>query len=137
MELPTLLAVLLPLAGLGLLALAARQFVRTRRLLLRCVRTFGTVVGEVRQPDESRVYHFPQVSFRTPDGREVVFQSQLGSSVPARMGDSLPVRYPPERPREAEVDTFASRWLPAIVFGALGDALLMIGVAIWVGWIGA
>lgn len=135
MELSTILAVLLPLAGFGLLALAARHFVRMRRLLLRSVRIFGTIVGEIRQPDESRIYHFPQVSFRTHDGREVVFQSQLGSSVPARMGESLPVRYVPERPEQAEVDTFASRWLPTIVFGALGDALLMIGVAVWVGWI--
>ena len=81
------------------------------------------------------IYHFPKVSFRARDGRERTFQSQLGASTPVRMGRTLPVRYPPDRPDDAEVDTFATRWLPAIVFGTLGDAFLTIALGLWMGWI--
>jgi hypothetical protein len=134
-DLVKLLGVLLPLTGSLLLLMAARQFVRTRRFLRSSVATSGTVVGEIRQPDGESTFRFPRVSFRTQDGGEVIFQSKLAVGAAVEMGASIPVRYLSDRPEKAEVDSFASRWLPTIVFGALGDAFLTVGLGLWFGWI--
>ena len=49
------------------------------------------------------VLFYPSVRFQSPDGRTVEFQNKLGTNVPPRVGDEVPVIYDPARPEEAKV----------------------------------
>jgi hypothetical protein len=79
----------------------------------------GTIVAltEERVSDmtsdsmNDQISHFQKVKFQTPSGREVKFQSQMGSGRKAgRIGRTVAVRYRPDQPDVAEIDSFMSLW---------------------------
>ena len=77
------------------------------------------------------LYH-ARVRFTTRDGRTVVFTSALGS--PDRgleRGRPVPVRYPPDNPEQAQVDTPLA-WIVPAASGFLGGlGLLVAGVVVY------
>jgi hypothetical protein len=108
---------------------------RTRSLLKTGVQAEGTVVGaEERtrtQKNDVVTYYYPQVRFTTPDGRQVVFTSGLGSPSQPQMGYRLRVRYRPGHPEQAEVDR-AATWMLRAGFGVVGGlGLLVAGVVVY------
>jgi Protein of unknown function (DUF3592) len=113
---------------------------RTRRRLKAGVSAQGTVVGAEKRISSTGIgtwaptfvptplYH-PRVRFTTPDGRTVVFTSALGSpDSELELGRPVPVRYHPDNPQQAQVDTPWARMWAWILPGALG---LLGGLGCW------
>jgi hypothetical protein len=105
---------------------------RTRGLLATGARAEGTVVGAEERTRTQRndvvTYYYPRVRFTTPDGRQVVFTSGLGSPSQPQVGYRLRVRYRPGHPEQAEVDR-AATWMLRAAFGVVGGlGLLVAGV---------
>jgi hypothetical protein len=108
---------------------------RTRGLLETGAQAEGTVVGAEEQTRTRRndvvTYYYPRVRFTTPDGRQVVFTSGLGSPGQPQMGYRLRVRYRPGQPEQAEVDR-AATWMLRAGFGVVvGLGLLVAGVVVY------
>jgi hypothetical protein len=115
----------------------------TRARLKAGVSAQGTVVGVEKRISSAGIgtwaptfvpntlYH-PRVRFTTPDGRTVVFTSALGSpdSEPER-GRPVPVRYHPDNPEQAQVDS-PWAWVVPGALGLLGGlGLLVAGVVVY------
>jgi hypothetical protein len=108
---------------------------RTRGLLRTGAQAEGTVVGAEERTRTRRndvvTYYYPRVRFTTPDGRQVVFTSGLGSPSQPQLGYRLRVRYRPGRPEQAEVDR-ATTWMLRAGFGVVGGlGLLVAGVVVY------
>jgi Protein of unknown function (DUF3592) len=70
-------------------------------------------------------------SNRAVSGREVTFQSEMGASSEAgRIGDIVRVRYRPDQPHVAEIDSFMSLWGLTLPFGVLGAVFLFVSLGI-------
>ncbi|WP_081066889.1 DUF3592 domain-containing protein [Burkholderia cepacia] len=68
----------------------------------------------------------PEISFVTQGGEHVSFP---GSFISVEVGDSVPVRYVPTKPREtAEIDTFTNMWLETLILAAFTVVLLYGGL---------
>jgi len=131
----TVLSMIFALIGGAMLLVAARHFARRRALFRHSAVTPGTIVGLAENRERDEISYFPKVKFRTPSGREVTFQSEMGSSEPGRIGDIVAVRYRPEDPDAAEVDSFMSLWGVAVLSGGLGAVFLFVGLGILTGWL--
>ncbi|WP_176040794.1 DUF3592 domain-containing protein [Burkholderia stabilis] len=69
--------------------------------------------------------HHPQIAFVTQGGEPVSFPA---SFVSVAVGDTVPVRHDPARPRAtAEVDTFMNDWLGSIMPSVFMVAFLYAG----------
>ena len=83
---------------------------------------------------DSGTYH-PVLRFETERREAIEFVGSTGSNPPShRKGDTVAVRYNPDDPYTARVDSFASLWLLALIPGSLGLVFataggIMIGVA--------
>jgi hypothetical protein len=116
---------------------------RTRARLKTGVSAQGTVVGVEQRRDSPGIWAWPitfvpstlyyeRVRFSTRDGRTVVFTSALGSpdSEP-ELGRPVPVRYHPDNPEQAQVDT-PWAWMVPGALGFLGGlGLLVAGVVVY------
>ena len=73
--------------------------------------------------------HSPRIRFKTLSGREVTFDSAL-SSLPSawRIGSTVRVRYQPDQPQAAEIDSLVAMWLAPGVLGLLAVAFWFVGV---------
>jgi hypothetical protein len=118
----TLRIVALTLAALAALGLAAAAWnvPRTSRLAAGG-RAEGTVVGFKRVDRTSHLV----VRYDGPDGRSVRFRSEVGRPDGVVRGDLVPVRYDPQDPSVAEVDSFAGIWGRVVIPAASG---LMLGL---------
>jgi Protein of unknown function (DUF3592) len=120
---------------------------RTRARLQAGVSAQGTVVGAEKRISSPGIgtwsptfapnplYH-ERVRFTTRDGRTVVFTSALGSpDSELELGRPVPVRYQPDNPEQAQVDTPWARMWAWMVPGALGVlgglGLLLAGVVVY------
>jgi Protein of unknown function (DUF3592) len=116
---------------------------RTRARLKAGVSAQGTVVGAEKRISSTGIgtwaptfmpvtlYH-RRVRFATRDGRTVVFTSALGSpDSQLELGHPVPVRYPPDDPEQAQVDT-PWAWMVPGALGFLGGlGLLVAGVVVY------
>jgi|SRR5688572_26422388 len=129
-----LLGSVFALAGAGLSLAAARQARRQRVFLAGSQRAPGRVIGLSAVPDSSSHSnhdYFPRIRFATPSGREVTFESRLGSEQPVwRVGDEVRVRFPANQPGRAEIDSFLALWGLTALLGGLGTAFLTLGIAL-------
>jgi hypothetical protein len=122
------------LIGAALLVAAGRQYTRRQAFLRGSAMASGIVVALTENRESDVVSYFPKVSFRTPSGREVTFQSEMGSSEGAKqIGEPVAVRYRLHQPEDAELDGFMPLWGPTLVFGVLGVVFLFIGLGILTG----
>ena len=113
---------------------AGRQFTRRRAFIRLSASASGTIVGLTENRERDEISYFPKVKFQTASGREITFQSQMGSSSEAgRIGQSVAVRYRTDQPDVAEIDSFMSLWGLALLFGVLGVVFLFVGFGILFG----
>jgi hypothetical protein len=120
--------VILAAGGVAVLLTFVRQALRMRRQLTSGAPAQGTVVGAVQETSDDKTHYHPRVQFTTPDGRTVPFTSGFGSEISPDVGDPVPVRYRPESPEQAEVDS-ATMWiLPAAVGSLFGVGLLVAAI---------
>ena len=94
----------------------------------------GTVVAFKRLGRSSHLV----VRYADPDGRSVEFMSKVSRPGDVRVGDSVPVKYDPQDPSLAEVDSFSTIWgrvvVPAVlglVFGAMAVLTLFLRRVAW------
>ncbi|WP_052001110.1 MULTISPECIES: DUF3592 domain-containing protein [Burkholderia] len=110
--------------ALALGALAAFWSVTSIDEQLAFMRTSVAVQGTVVRLNHGA--HHPQIEFVTRSGERVSFP---GSFVSTEVGDTVPVRYDPARPRiTAQVDTFTNNWLDSLMAIAFTIALLYAGL---------
>jgi len=129
------LAVVFGAAGVGLALVSVARLVRIRGLLRHGAPIEGTVVRVWRTKwtsDEGRTFvtYRRRVRFTTPDGGAVEFTSRVGTKVAPHEGQSVPVRYRADNPKQAEVDTPAA-WKSAAILLLFGLALLITAAFIY------
>jgi len=134
MDWVTVLSSVFALVGGAMLVAAGRHFSRRRTFVRGSAIASGTIVALTENRERDEISYFPKVSFRTPSDREVTFQSEMGSTPAAgQIGDTVAVRYRPDRPHVAEIDSFMSLWGLTLLFGILGVAFLFAGLGILAG----
>jgi uncharacterized protein DUF3592 len=115
----------------------------TRARLKAGISAQGTVVGAEKRINTPGIWAWPitfvqntryheRVRFTTRDGHTVVFTSALGSpDSDVELGRPVPVRYRPEDPEQAQVDT-PWAWMVPAALGVLGGlGLLVAGVVVY------
>jgi hypothetical protein len=134
----TVLSGVFSVAGASLSILAVRHFVRRQAF----VRTSAVAPGEIVKLREERDgtdlqrSSFPTVRFRNAAGHAFTFESGTGTGGDAlHVGDAVRVRYQPDRPEIAEIDSFMSLWGPTLLFAILGAVFLFVGLGLWTGLI--
>jgi hypothetical protein len=123
------------LIGVVMLGLAGRRVARRCAFIRNSVTTLGEVIALIEVPEGVQVTYYPKVMFRTPEGREVTFRSEMGhaDSPCRRVGEKLTVLYLPNQPNTAEIESFLSLWGAALVFGILGTVFTLVGLGILIG----
>jgi hypothetical protein len=67
------------------------------------------------------------VEFRTAEGQTIRFQGSTGSNPPTyRVGEKLQVRYDPQSPESAVIDSW-DLWLPSTILIGAGGFFVLIG----------
>jgi len=131
MDWVSILSGIFALIGGVMLVAAARQFARRRIFLRHSAIALGRIVSLTENREGDEISYFPKVKFQTPSGREVTFQSAMGSSSEAgRIGHIVAVRYRSDQPHVAEINSFMSLWGLTLLFGALGAVFLFVGLGI-------
>jgi hypothetical protein len=114
--------------GCGFLVSALRIYFRRKRFLARAEAAVGTVVAVHVRGIGRNAVSFPVFEFRTAGGAVQRAESLMGSGFRGFKADeAVAVRYDPEDPSRAEVDSFAVLW---------GLALLRAGFALLFGLLG-
>ncbi len=128
----------LVLVSLGLFAAGWRLTESDRFFLMRAARASGEVVGHEAFEREARKVQQRfrlVVSFATPAGERIRFRSTANyGRPPYAVGESVVVRYDPERPTRARVDRRIELlapvliWIVAVVLiGGLGVVIFLYG----------
>ena len=134
MDWVTVVSSIFALVGVAMLVAAVRQFNRTRAFLRKSAIASGIVIALIENRERDEVSYFPKIKFQTPPGRDITFESAMGSSSQARsIGDRIAVRYRPDQPNVAEIDAFMPLWGLTLLFSALGVVFLFVGVGILTG----
>lgn len=90
-------------------------------------RTEGEVIRLVRKGKGSS----PVVRYTVAE-KPFEIESSISTSPPAyRIGEKVVVLYPRDNPASGRIDSFAERWLFAVIFGGVGLLLLMIAIIVW------
>lgn len=132
----TILSSIFTLIGIVLLFLAARQSAKKRAFLQDSRTAFGEIVRFTEVPDGIEKSYFPEVRFQTSEGREITFQSEMGSNAPSHeIGDKVRVRYSRNQPANAEIDSFFALWGLVLILGLLGGIFSFVGLGILIGWL--
>jgi Protein of unknown function (DUF3592) len=95
--------------------------------------TVGQVVSFVeRSTSEGGTSFHPVFSFSDSAGQSYSVTNSLGASPPdVSQGQSVPVRYRPQRPSEARIDSFFSRWgVPLLIQGVCVVHILLWSVVL-------
>ncbi len=124
----------LVLVALGLLAVGWRLTQTDRYFLLHAERTTGTVVEHEAFEREARKVQERYrlvVAFTTPAGERVRFRSIANyGRPPYAVGETVGVRFDPDRPMRARVDRRIELLAPVLIWAAAVIVLAVVGVAI-------
>jgi hypothetical protein len=92
-------------------------FLKQWSIFQSTVKTYGKLIGwgeesSTPNPQFPRPYYYAQVAFETPDRSRHQVSSAVGSRPKPKtpMGHPMPVRYDPENPDDARLDTFFDFW---------------------------
>jgi hypothetical protein len=136
MDLPLLVGGLFAAVGAATSIVGARTWTRTREFLRGARTVPGVVVGLVEHQEGGEDWFFPRVRFTTSEGAEITFESGMGASGPTpRVGEAVAVRYRPEQPLRAEIESFLALWGTTVVLAGLGATFLLVGCAVLAGLI--
>jgi hypothetical protein len=113
-------SLLFGLTGLYLASVAIRLIIRMRDWKRRAVRAEGTIVGfEEERFSGDRAGHplfAPLVTFTTANGQSIEFKSSRSERPnPYTVGQHVPVRYLPEDPNGADLESVGAGWMTLIV----------------------
>jgi hypothetical protein len=113
-------SLLFGLTGLYLVSVAIRLIIRMRDWKRRAVRAEGTIVGfEEERFSGDRAGHplfAPLVTFTTPDGQPIEFKSSRSERPnPYTTGQRIAVRYLPEDPNGADLESVGAGWMSLVV----------------------
>jgi hypothetical protein len=94
----------------------------------------GTVTQMVeRAGHDSGTVYSPVYTFQDADGKQHEIHSSGGSYPPAyKVGDTVPVLYQPDKPDNAEIDSFLEVWLFPAMLAGFGCIDLVIGIVLLV-----
>lgn len=115
--------------GVALAAVGAFFLQREHGILRQCQIVKGQVIELVMsRGSKGGVNYAPRISFRTLEGKEIVFTTAMKTSYPGvNAGDQVDVAYLPATPQEARLLRFGYRFGAAYVVVGLGLLLLFIG----------
>lgn len=75
----------------------------------------------------------PVVEFTVPDGDKVRIKGWVGSNASVfPLGEQVPVRYNPDNPQDAVIDTYWQVWFVPTLFGIIATPFLLVGISY--GW---
>jgi hypothetical protein len=115
--------------GLGLMSLIGMAGVVGQTLVLMSSGESATgTVLDVKSGGGRRSAGMPVVEFRATTGERVQFAGRNPLGRNYHIGQSVPVRYHPERLKDALIDSFESLWLPPVIGGAATVLLLAFGL---------
>ncbi len=119
------------LLGVVLLGAAAWTFYKQRDKAMSGVRATGKVIDltrEITTPGSTGVY-YPVVEFTLPSGETITFTSDYGTRPAShKVGQSVTVRYDPDDPQKAEVDSALSIWLVPGILAFIGAIVCCLSV---------
>jgi hypothetical protein len=124
-------SLLFGLVGLYLVSVAIRIIVRMRDWNARAIRAEGTIVGfEEERPTGERAGHplyAPLVTFTTASGETIDFKSSRSERPnPYTVGQRVAVRYLPEDPNGADLESVAAGWMSLVVVLVMAAVALTI-----------
>lgn len=112
--------------SLGLVALGLFFLLRTVAFVRGAVATEGTVVDMETYRGERGPTYAPVVEYVRPDGRPQKFTEDGWSSHPGvKVGDTVPVKFDPERPEQARINRPFRIWGLPVFFFLLGAVFLV------------
>ena len=95
--------------------------------------TMGTVVRNApyvtsKPGKSSSLVYFPEVRFKTREGEEIQFLSEVTSRAEQyKAGDQVPVLYNKTDPNIAMIGSFSALWAIAIIYAAGGIMTILFG----------
>jgi hypothetical protein len=123
-------SLLFGLTGLYLVTVAIRLIIRMRDWKARAVRAEGTIVGFEEETSGQRAGHplfAPLVTFTAANGESIQFKSARSERPnPYTVGQRVAVRYLPEDPNSADLESVASGWLSLTVVIIMAAVALTI-----------
>ncbi len=127
-----LVGIIFFLIGLGLSVSGVFSIFKVRRQVADSVKTAGTVFGFGKIMGKSGYIYCPQVAFTDAKGRQIKFQSEVGSQPPAyNIGQKVQIIYQPNNPQKAEIDSVMSLWFVPGCTSALGLAFTFLGFVLF------
>ncbi len=117
--------------GVSILFLGWEWRAHTQEMVAAMLPAEGRVVQVVPRADsEGKTLFYPIVEFRTAEGRTIRFQGSTGSNPPSyRTGAQVKVRYDPQSPESAVIDSW-ELWLPSSIFLGVGGFFALMGFLI-------
>lgn len=113
--------------GYAFLALAAYLFIRRLSAQLRGSATVGRVVGHESRTDDGAVFYLPIVEFADLRGTVHRFTSVAGSASESPVvGATVRIRYLPENPSVAYIQSFLHMWAAPLACAVLGAGALAV-----------
>jgi hypothetical protein len=114
--------------GVGLLAGAFYAYQQVRQFVQTAVTANGVVTANVRAHHHRGDNFYPRIRFRTTDGQDVSFVSNVGTR-PAmyRVGEPVTVIYDAHDPYHASIRSVFSVWLLPMILATLGVLFSSVG----------
>jgi hypothetical protein len=124
-------SLLFGLTGLYLVSAAIRLIIRMRDWKARALRAEGTIVGfEEERLSGQRAGHplfAPLVTFTTASGQSIEFKSSRSERPnPYTVGQQVAVRYLPDDPNAADLESVAAGWMSLVVVIVMAVVALTI-----------
>ena len=73
--------------------------------------------------------NYPVVQFSAGDGNIIRF-TNFTQGPSWHVGDTVSLAYDPANPEQVTIEGFGGRWRPALLAGALGGAVLLLGLLV-------
>lgn len=91
------------------------------------------VKGTVYDIGSKAIYRFPYVKFKTKEGEEIKFKSELEVNVDLftyKVGQEVNVIYHKDNPHNVRIDGFWERNMAQMYLGALGAIVMLVGLIV-------
>jgi len=123
-------AIVFTLAGLGMLVGSGWTLGSTLKFRKEATITEGTVVDfATSRSDKGKTMYSPVVEYRDLSGTSRQVTGSGSSSSPGYdRGDKVPVRFMPENPEKARIDSFMENWFAPLILGGMGIIFFAIGI---------
>jgi hypothetical protein len=129
-----IVAIVATLAGLGMLAGSGWTLGSTLKFRKEAQTTDGVVVDfATSRSDKGKTMYSPIVEYRDLSGTSRQLTSSVSSSSPGYdRGDKVQVRFLPQNPEQARIDSFLENWFLPLILGGLGLIFFGVGIGAFV-----